>query len=204
MISSCSRCITGIKRVLAIVAVAGLAMHEMAWAQTPAAAPDAAPERKADAVNAATAQGAPLTVESMAWLEGCWQGSANKREFREVWLPYRGGMMIGVSHTVTGDQTLSYEYLRLEARPDGVYYVATLAAKPEDAFKLTEQSVDKEDAHIYVFTHPEREFPRQISYRRASEGWLYAEVDGKVNGVERRLIYPMRRVDCQSGEFIRR
>lgn len=146
----------------------------------------------------------PPTLASMQWLEGCWQGSVNKRDFREVWLPQRGGMMIGVSQTVSGDQTLDYEYLRVEPRTDGVYYVASPPGKPEEAFKLTSELVDVDDAHTFVFLDPARDFPQRIGYRRASEGWLYTEVEGKVKGAERKVIYPMRRVDCETGEFIRK
>ena len=33
--------------------------------------------------------------------------------------------------------------------------------------------------------------------------WLYATIEGKLKGEERKVVYPMRRVDCESGEFIR-
>ncbi len=47
-------------------------------------------------------------------------------------------------------------------------------------------------------------FPQKLAYRRAAEGWLYASVEGKVNGVERKLVYPMRHVDCESGDLVTR
>lgn len=185
--------------------LAGIHLTETAMAQTPA--PEAAgspPENKAADPKAGERGSEPLAMESMAWLEGCWQGNVNKRDFREVWLPYRGGIMLGVSQTVMEGKTVDYEYLRLENRSDGVYYVAAPSRKPESAFKLTGASVDKEDAHTFTFSDPAREFPQRISYRRASEGWLYAELAGKVSGAERKVIYPMRRVDCEGGEFIRK
>ena len=46
--------------------------------------------------------------------------------------------------------------------------------------------------------------PQRIVYRRGSEGWLYATIDGKVKGEDRQVIYPMRRIDCETGEFIRK
>jgi len=146
---------------------------------------------------------APPAMTALGWLEGCWQGNANQREFREVWLPQRGGMMVGVSQTVQGDKTLDFEYLRMESRGDGVYYVASPPGKPESAFKLTEETVDAADgAHTFVFLDPSRTFPRRIGYRRGSEGWLYTEVEGVVDGAPRRVIYPMRRINCESGEVI--
>ena len=33
---------------------------------------------------------------------------------------------------------------------------------------------------------------------------MYATVEGKVGGAERKATYPMRRIDCESGEFILR
>lgn len=170
---------------------------------TPSAPAAAAPAAAAASASPAAAAAAP-TLASLDWIGGCWQGTVNKREFREVWLPQRGGMMLGVSQTVSADKTLDYEYLRLETRADGVYYVASPPGKPEQAFRLTGATVDKEDAQTYSFTDPAREFPQRIGYRRASEGWLYIEVEGKVKGADRKVYYPMRRVDCESGEFLKK
>jgi len=155
---------------------------------------------------ASTASAQPASVpdlQSLKWLEGCWQGTAANRTFREVWLPQRGGMMVGVSQTVMGDKTLDYEYLRIEPRGDGTYYVVSPPGRAETAFKLTEELVDKQDnAHTFVFIDPAGEFPRRIGYRRATEGWLYTEVEGKVNGADRKVIYPMRHIHCETGEVI--
>src|SRR5271170_25388 len=80
----------------------------------------------------------------LAWLRGCWAGNVNRRDFLEQWLPPRADMMVGVSHTVVqrnndaSVRTEDYTYLRLEARADGVYYVAIPSGKKELAFKLTD------------------------------------------------------------------
>jgi hypothetical protein len=146
-------------------------------------------------------------LEPLAWLEGCWRGDVNQREYREQWMPLRGGMLIGVSQTVMRGKMQGYEYLRLESRPDGVYYVAAPSGKAEAVFRLEGQTVDKTkdwNDTIFTFANPRPEFPQRIIYRRASEGWLYATVEGKVGGEDRQVIYPLRRVDCESGEFIRK
>ena len=56
---------------------------------------------------------------------------------------------------------------------------------------------------IFTFANPEHDFPQRIIYRRATEGWLYATIEGKYNGKDQQVIYPYRRIDCESGEFIR-
>jgi hypothetical protein len=55
----------------------------------------------------------------------------------------------------------------------------------------------------YVFENPAHDFPQRIIYRRGSEGWLYATIEGKLKGEDRKVVYPYRRIDCESGEFIR-
>ncbi len=167
-----------------------------AAAQAPSAPKPTAP--------AAAASG-PLAA--FAWLGGCWSGAVNQRDYREHWMPVRGNLLIGVSQTVMLDTTQGYEYLRLEPRADGVYYVAAPSGKKEEAFRLTEQTVDRTGDRvdeIFVFTNPALEFPQKITYRHTAGGWLYATVDGKVGGADRQVIYPMQRVNCESGEPVGR
>jgi len=165
----------------------------------------------------ATAQPAPAPaapkaadtgpLATLAWLEGCWRGTAGPREFREQWMPLQGGMMLGVSQTIEKSTTQDYEYLRLETRPEGIFYVASPPGKPEAAFRFegetVEKALERNDA-VFTFVNPKLEFPQRIAYRRATEGWLYATVEGTVGGTERKATYPMRRINCESGEFILR
>ena len=156
---------------------------------------------------AQTAQDA-ATLKSLAWLEGCWRGTGGAREFREQWMPLRGAMMIGVSQTIDEKgATQGYEFLRLEPRPGGIFYVATPSGKAEVALKFDGETTDKaneRDDTIFTFVNQKQEFPQVISYRRAKGGWLYASVEGKVGGADRKATYPMRRINCESGDFIER
>jgi hypothetical protein len=159
----------------------------------------------AAAAGAQTPAPAEDPLAPLAWLDGCWRGSVNQRDFREQWMPLRGGLLLGVSQVVMDGKTLGYEYLRLEPRADGIYYVAAPSGAKEDAFKFVGKTIDTvgdRGDELFTFENPALEFPRRIVYRRASGGWLYAQVEGKVNGADRQVIYPMRRVDCASGAFI--
>ena len=156
-----------------------------------------------EAPKGAGADKAPQSMAALAWLEGCWRGAANQREFREHWLPLRGGMMVGAGQTVMQDKTQDYDYLRLEARPDGIYYVMLPSGNRESAFKLATVAAD-ERTTVYTFDNVVDEFPQRIVYARASEGWLYASVEGKLQGEDRKVTYPMRRVGCESGDPIRK
>jgi hypothetical protein len=166
-------------------------------------APGAAAPADAKAAESKPAEARPEgPLAPLAWLAGCWRGQVNQREFREHWMPLRGDLMIGTGHTVVGGRTQDYEYLRLEPRADGVYYVAAPSKQKEAAFRLGERATDGSD-EIFTFSNPGHDFPQAIVYRRGSEGWLYVHVEGKIGGEDRKVIYPFRRVDCQTGEFIR-
>ena len=172
-------------------------------AQAPAPAPTPAQPTAPSAAEPAKGTVPPLELGSLSWLEGCWRGEVAKYEFREHWLPLRGGLMVGAGHVVFEGKTQDYDYLRLETRPDGVYYVSISSGRKEASFKLTATTVDDKDT-IFTFTNPVDEFPERILYRRGVEGWLYATVEGKVKGEDKNVIYPMRRVDCQSGDILRK
>jgi len=169
---------------------------------TPAAS---VPAATSPASSAPTAPVADSQLAPLAWLEGCWRGKVNQREFREHWLPLRGDMMPGASHTVLQDRgtekTQDYEYLRLEVRADGVYYVVVPSEGQPASFKLAGTTTDGE-ATIFTFTNVVDTFPQRVIYRRGSIGWLYATVEGQQDGKDRQVIYPMRRISCETGELI--
>ena len=175
----------------------------------PSGAPSAAPSGATTAATTAATPSAPPppaeALTALEWLHGCWRGTVNQREFREHWLPAAGGMMIGAGHTVLQGRTQDYQYLRLEVRDDGLYYVALPSGQKEATFRLAGTTRDEVSAaDIWMFANVVEGFPQRIVYRRGSEGWLYAGVEGTLNGEERKVIYPMRHVDCESGELIRK
>lgn len=173
--------------------------------EAPREAPKAAAkdEGKGGAKDAAAEPAATGPLAMMAWLAGCWKGEVNKREFREFWHPPRGNIMVGVSRTALPERTISFEYLRLEPKADGIYYVSGSPGKPESAFKLVQGARDGND-EIYTFKRGGADFPSTLVYRRAGGGWLYIEVAGQVKGRDDKVTYPFRRVDCETGEFIRK
>jgi hypothetical protein len=80
--------------------------------------------------------------------------------------------MMGVSRTVAGDKTVEFEYLRIEQREDGIYYVAHPKARcPGTDFKLTRASASEA-----VFENPQHDFPKRIIYRKTDDG-LTASID---------------------------
>ena len=177
---------------------------------TQPAAPPATQPATQTATPPATQSVAPATVpsaptqpfEALAWLRGCWEGKVARREFSEQWQSARGGMMLGSSQMVVGQRTQDYTYMRLETRPDGLYYVAVPSGKKELAFKLTGVEDDK-GVKVFTFTSSADEFPQRIVYRRNEQGSMFAQVAGKVGGQDKEVTYPMHRVDCVTGAIPR-
>ena len=193
---------TYLRSMLAAVLLACV-LGGAAFAQAPVM-PPAAPPASAAAADKPADKTAdkPATgpLAPLAWMRGCWEGKVNQRDFREEWLPPSGDMMIGVSQTTLRDKTVDFEYLRLESRPEGVFYVAASSGKNEAVFRLAGQTTSGGDeVFTFVSATPGAEYPQRIIYRHASEGWLYATVEGKIKGADKQVIFPMRRVDCQTG-----
>jgi hypothetical protein len=193
--------------VIAASALAQQAPVPSTTGETERKPPDAVQER-APAASAGTESPPPTNtdVESgplapLAWLAGCWRGIVNQREFREHWLPLRSSVMVGAGQSVMRGRMLDYQYLRLEPKPDGVYFSQFSGDRREISFRLASTTTDNKDT-LFTFANTGDGFPARLIYRHASEGWLYQTIEGTVNGSERKVIYPMRRIDCESGDFI--
>ena len=115
------------------------------------------------------------TLSDLAWLAGDWQTAPGGRaQIEEHWTSVAGGTMMGMSRTVAGDKTVEFEYLRIEQRADGIYYVAHPKARcPATDFKLTKAS-----ANEAVFENPQHDFPKRITYRKTGADSLTASIDG--------------------------
>ena len=170
-------------------------------AEAPGAPAGAATPQDAGADTRAATDAPSGPLAPLAWLEGCWQGSVNQREFRETWLPLRGGMLIGAGQSVMLGRMLDYQYLRLEARSDGIYFTQFSGDRKESSFKLAGTATDDKDT-VFTFSNTAEGFPARLTYRRGTLGWLYETIEGTLNGSERKVVYPMRRINCQSGELI--
>ena len=114
-------------------------------------------------------------IADLAWISGDWQTSpGQKAQIEEHWTAPAGASMMGLSRTVAQGKTVEFEYLRIEQRADGIYYVAHPKARcPGTDFKLT--SLTGQEA---VFENPEHDFPKRVIYRKSADGSLLASIDG--------------------------
>jgi len=138
---------------------------------------DPAPEAR-DARDAPEAPAERPAIERLAWLAGHWQGRNADVLMEELWLPPRGGLLLGLHRDLPEASDAFFEYLRIETRPDGLYYVASPRGGKATAFRLTEMS-----ARRVVFENPEHDFPQKISYWLDDAGEvLHARIEGRPGG----------------------
>ena len=90
------------------------------------------------------------TITDLGWMAGDWQTDPNGRAVSEEhWTRPAGGSMIGMSRTLVGDRTASFEFLRIEVRGDAIYYVASPKGRcPATDFKLTRSLVRRQSSRI--------------------------------------------------------
>jgi len=99
------------------------------------------------------------------------------RVIEEHWMEPYGGTLIGMGRTVKGGETLFFEYLRIERRPDWVYFVAQPRGNPPVSFRLVEGANNS-----VLFENLKHDFPQRIRYTCVSENELVAEVSGPQGG----------------------
>jgi hypothetical protein len=117
------------------------------------------------------------SVADVAWMAGDWRGPTGAGTVDEHWTDASGDSMLGMSRLVSQGRTVFFEYLRIEARPDGLYYIAHPKARPGVEFKLVRCS--EREA---LFENPEHDHPKRILYRRESADRLTARIEGDEGG----------------------
>ncbi|MGE5089822.1 MAG: DUF6265 family protein [Candidatus Levyibacteriota bacterium] len=209
--------------LLAALAAAALLSATGAYAQAPASAPAAASgaqpaaptQPAAPAASAPSAAPAPAAADAgkaappvagplapLSWLQGCWRGEVNHREFREYWMPPQGDIMVGVGQLALDGKMNDYEYLRLQSTDGAIVFSQFSGDRKELAFKLATTTTDNKDT-VFTFANTAAGFPARLIYRRSAvDGWLYETVEGSLNGADKQVIYPLRRINCETGSPI--
>ncbi len=97
------------------------------------------------------------------WLAGHWCGGSEQRKIEEFWLPQAGGALLGMSRTLSGDSTESFEFMRLVPSGNDAGFHVQPNGVPATLFTISSQG-----RGWVVFENPAHDFPNRIEYR--SEG----------------------------------
>jgi hypothetical protein len=119
-----------------------------------------------------------LTLFDIGWLSGDWQLTSGTRCVEEHWTAPSSNMLVGTSRTVEGSRTVAFEFLRIEARADGVFYVAQPSGRPPVDFKLASELGPE-----LVFVNPgHADHLKRIVYRREGDAGVTARIEGEDGG----------------------
>ena len=126
------------------------------------------------------------TVDDLAWISGTWEGTSGDMRQEEHWSRPAGGVILGLHRDLVSPDRAFFEFLRIEQRADGIFYVAMPGGRAGTDFRLTELEHGRA-----VFENPGHDFPQIITYHRTSDRALSIKVqahqDGKLAGFELEL-----------------
>ena len=132
-------------------------------------------------------------IKDLAWIAGTWSGSEGGTEIEEVWLPPKGGAMLGVHRDVSGGKMTGFEFLRIQTRGDGIAYIAMPNGMRPTVFPMKE-SADKK----VMFENLENDFPQRILYWLDTEGALHARIEGSKRGGQEPMEWTWRQAGAAS------
>jgi hypothetical protein len=127
-------------------------------------------------------------LSELAWLAGNWTGVEGEIEMEEFWQAPKGNSMLGLHRDVAKARTVSFEFLRIVATPEGITYWGSLGGRPATPFRLVELKGKR-----VVFENPEHDFPQRIIYWLGDDGALHAKIEGKQDGKSSSMEWIWRR-----------
>lgn len=139
-------------------------------------------------------EGTRTTVEDLAFMRGCWEIDRPERKSKitEQWMEPSGGTLLGMSRTVRDGKIAGFEYMRIEARTDGIFFISKPSEnKGETSFKLKQFT-----ASHAVFENLVHDFPQRVIYRSDKPDTLSARIEGTQNGKSSGVDFPYKRVIC--------
>ena len=116
-------------------------------------------------------------VTALGWMAGHWAGPVGRAQAEEHWIAPAAGAMLGVSRTIVKDRMVAFEFLRIEKRAGGIFYVAQPGGRPPTDFKLTQSTPTSA-----VFENPEHDHPKIVAYRMEGADTLVAKIEGDEGG----------------------
>jgi len=178
--------------LLVVAALAALATHAAAGSETPQNAPAAVAPPPAAAQPATLA--APLTIDRVAFLQGCWEQVSERQTVEEQWTAPRGGTMMSVGRTVRDGRLVDFEFVVLREQDGALAYEAH--PRQQDPAVFTARTAT--DIRV-VFENPEHDFPKSVGYERTGPDSLLAWIEGPRRGGNRRMDFFYKRVACPGG-----
>lgn len=126
---------------------------------------------------------------SLDWFVGQWCADRDGQFIEEIWLAPKGDVLLGLSRTVEGARTASFEFLRIEWKEGLPSYIAQPRGNAPVPFQWIAGGAD-----WARFENLANDFPKRVEYRKTKDG-LYAEIAGPGEG-GKELVIPFDYKAC--------
>lgn len=173
----------------AFIGLAAVHACGSAQVQAPPPSADSPPVLAAIANLRKAAMASDPALPGLGWLVGTWATRDLGPLVLEMWQPARGGVMLGLGHTIKGGHTVGAEVQRIVAGPP-----VALVALPDGAGQPTVFRLVENAANTASFADAGHDFPQQIRYVRAGSA-LTVTLTGVDKDQPRTIIYTMRCID---------
>jgi hypothetical protein len=111
-------------------------------------------------------------------MAGDWELHDGTSCVEEYWTLPSSDKLIGMSRTIDQGKTRSFEFMRIESRADGIYYVAQPGGRPPVDFRLS-----TEPGPELVFLNPgHADHLKRVIYRRDGDAGMAARIEGENSG----------------------
>lgn len=131
-------------------------------------------------------------LKKTEWLLGAWENKTPRGIIYETWKKTNENELVGKSYIIKENDTIVFENIRLVQEQGGLYYIPTVKDQNNDLpVRFAAKTIS--DTHM-MFENPDHDFPQIISYTKVASDSLVAEISGKINGLERKQTFRMKRV----------
>ncbi|MES2589627.1 MAG: DUF6265 family protein [Bacteroidota bacterium] len=130
-------------------------------------------------------------LDKVCWMIGTWENKENGVTTTENWRNVDKKTLIGVSFSILKNDTISFESISIQEIDSKLYYIPLVKGQNDNKpvkFEL-QSSTEKQ----VVFVNLKHDFPQKITYNKITKDSLYAEIQGKIQGKERTIGFPLKR-----------
>ncbi len=132
-------------------------------------------------------------IKKADWLIGTWENITPRGSIYESWSRINDNEFSGISYILKDDETVVLETIRLVQEQDGFFYIPTVKNQNEGLpIRFSAKTISETQM---IFENLQHDFPQFISYTKITPDSLIAEIWGTRNGQERKLTFPMKRVE---------
>lgn len=141
---------------------------------------------------------ARLSLDSLNWLAGRWQGQMPWGAIEEVWAPAAEGVMMGMFRMSSRGRPSLFEFMTLEQKGEGVclkirHFNGAFVAREEKDRPVVFDVTDTGDASFTFFADEGKATVKLVYHRTSADAMEVAFEKTPVEGKPEKIRFPYRR-----------